>query len=383
MNRFYAFLLLLVGLAVGIGCSSDPDTPLGSSFIDDSLIQSRPGTVLEDTLYIGPTNASYEYNAFYSSFLTLPNQMFFGRLEDFESWMLLRADFSTADAETLKTVTSAYLQLTTVPISVSGAVGALFYELDEPFANGDTMTSLTLGPVIPDGTGQNDRTMQSSPRTYTLPDTLVQQWIQGKSQNGIAIVLNDTTTTTRLPFGTSTNSEYPYLKAFFSDQTDTTYYFAANGTFTKDLAPTSNLRLSDGDTRRIWLPVDLSTFDTQTILHQAKLVLHVVPGSATETGGTVELYSPTDSVAGGSGIGSGQTIARAQLDSDVVVFSIRTVIAAFIADSTLNHGLALKYYPEGNSIRRIEFYSSSAPDSLRPQMEFTFSTAPTFPSDDL
>jgi len=386
MKRVYLFLVLLAALAVGAGCSSDPDTPLGSSFLPDSLIQSRPGAVDQDTIFIGFTDTTWVTNRFYSQLLTLPNKMTLGRADGFESTMLVRADFSTAGDDTAKTVSSALLTLPTDPDIQVGTLGALFYELLDPLTNTDTLTSLNLAPnAIPDSNGVNvDRTMRTFPRTYSLPDSLVQDWIRGNQpHNGIAIVLNDTTTTVELTFSGQGNANAAFLQVFFTDATNTPYNITASGTFTTDLSTSANLRMSDGDTRRIWMPVDLSAFNENVLLHQAKLVITVVPNSASEIGGFAELYAPKDSVIGSSGILTGTLVSSQALDTPngIIEFPIRNIVGQFLADSTTNFGLAIRYLSEGSSARRIDFYSSAAVDTLRPSMRFTFSYPPTFPPD--
>jgi hypothetical protein len=386
MKRLSIFLMLLAAVGVGGGCSSDPDTPLGASFVPDSLIQSGPGQVFQDTILVGSTDTTFVVNSFYTSFVTVPNIMVFGRADNFETWMLVRVDFAAAGEEMLKTVTGAQLRLNVSDGSPTGPLGGLFYETLEPVVDGDTLTTLNLAAnPIPDSTGVDvERSLGVSPRNYTLPDTLVQRWIRGETpHNGIAIVLDDATTNVAMTFDSKSSSENkPLLQVFFSDTT-VFYPLIADGTFTKDLSTTANLRLSDGDARRIWVPVDLSDIDDEALVHDARVVLTVVPGSRTEGGGTVELYAPKDSVIGSSGILSGTPITAQEINptKDTVEFPIRNVIESFLADPKSNHGFVARYLREGSWIRRIDFFSSAAADSVRPIMRFTFSTPPTFPPD--
>lgn len=385
MKRLPIFLMLAAAVGVGGGCSSDPDTPLGASFVPDSLIQSRPGEVFQDTIAIGSTDTTFVVNSFYTNFTTMPNIMVFGRADSFESWMLVRVNFAAAGDDTSKTVTSAQLRLPLDPFNPD-SLGAVFYEMLEPFEDGDTLTTLNLAAnPIPDSSGDTLRTLKATPPLYTLPPALVQAWIRGQTpHNGIAMVLKDATTTLTMTFAGKNNANsQPRLQVSFSDGTDSFYPFIADGTFTKDLSATTNLRLSDGDAWRIWLPVDLSDIADDALLHNAQLVLRIVPGSPTEGGGTVELYAPKDSVIGSSGILSGTPISAQELDpiKDVVEFPIRNIIERFLADSTSNYGFVTRYLPEGGSIRRIDFFSSATADSVRPIMRFTFSTPPTFPPD--
>ena len=395
MKRYYVFLLLSVSLAVGAGCSSDDDTPLGAGFVVDSLIQSRPGQVLQDTIYNGFTDTSFVTNSFYSAYTSEPTKLILGRDDNFESWILVRFDLSAAGDDTAKTVTSAQLALTPDPTEQAITLGAVFYELLQPFENGDTMTAVGLGNPIPDPDSPGpsiDRTMRAVPRFYSLPDTLVQEWIRGLTpNNGIAIVLNDTTTTLEMTFANQANNDVTktQLDVSFSDGSNSKYDLKANGVFAKDLTASTDLRLSDGDTRRIWFPVDLSVFTEEVLLHDARFIVKVVPNTSSETETSVELYAPEDSVIGSTGILTGTPIVSASMESSgPVEFAIRNIIATWlreqfddIPDNSTNFGFVIRYLAEGSTTRRADLYSSAEPDSVRPRMTFTFSTPPTFPPD--
>jgi hypothetical protein len=354
---------------------------LGESFVADSLVRSRPGDVVQDTLVVTSGDTTFEVNSYYASLLNLPDQMVLGRKDDFQSTMLVRVDFSKAGADAGKTVQTADLVLLTV--GTADTLRALFYETLVPFETGDTLSSLSLAASpIPDGTLLNvDREMKPFPREYSLPPGLVQDWIRGtQPHNGIAIVLNDTTTTREMTFATRSADDYPFLRVLFTDASQSSYPLLADGTFVEDLSTTTELRLSDGDTKRIYLPVRLSGLPRHIMLNQARLIIHVVSLSASDTLDAVELYAPADSVVGSAGILRGTAVSSRVIGgSGVVSFSIRNIVSSFLARPETNHGFVVRYVPEGNSIRRIDFFSSAAADSLKPRMVFTYTLPPDFP----
>lgn len=384
MRRLFAFLLLcsLAGIGFGIGCSSDPDTPLGTSFLDDSLIQSEPGEVKHDTITIDAGDTSFVTNAF----LSKPPAMQIGRDSTIESAMVIRFDFSAPGGDTLLTVDRAELGLRIINVGDVSIITAEFYETLQPVDEADTLASLSLASSpIPDSSLVNtDRILQSS-TTYTLPPALVQAWIRGDSvHNGIAIVLKDTAAVSDKIYGTRENSNEdlrPFLRVFFVGGDQSGFKVKADGSVMKELSQTTDLRLSDGVTRRVYLPADLAAFDEKTLLHDAKLVLHVVPNSSTTGDELVLVYAPTSSSVGSSGILSGDALSPIILPgtAKTIEFSIRKLVERFIADSATNHGFVVRYQGEGISARRVDFYGSSAPDSLRPRMRFTFSEPPAFP----
>jgi hypothetical protein len=144
---------------------------------------------------------------------------------------------------------------------------------------------------------------------------------------------------------------------------------------------TPNLLLSDGVSRRVYIPIDLTVFDPRTLVHEAKLVLHLVPDSFLGGDFSVTLYAPETADVGDPDVLTGTAVTAAVLDpgSDVVRFSIRNILSRLISEGKKENALVLRYSSEGTSIRRAEFFTSSAPDSLRPSLTFTYSTAPKFP----
>jgi hypothetical protein len=219
--------------------------------------------------------------------------------------------------------------------------------------------------------------------TYELPPALVQGWIRGdRPHNGIAVVLEDPTDTTRLVYqATERGTDLrPTLKVIFTNDKESTYLMSVDGTFVKELYSTSNLLLSDGVTRRVFIPVDLSRFDPNTLVHEAKFVLHIVPDSFLGADLSVTLYAPENADIDDPDILEGTLVASTVMTgtSDVVSFSIRNILAILLSKENEDNALILRYTNEGSSIRRAEFYGSGAADGLEPSFTFTYSTAPDF-----
>ncbi|UCH84525.1 MAG: hypothetical protein JSW50_02190, partial [Candidatus Latescibacterota bacterium] len=292
MKRLLLFLYLL-GLIVfaTIGCSSDPETPIGAEFVPDGLNPSQPGEVFQDTVLIDSGDTSF----IVMTAMLGTDQMLLGRQDQVESWLLVRPDLSQAGDDTLKIVQTAELRLRL--IGERDELNAYFIELNEPFEDTDTLTSITLGDTLPDDTGTNiDRVMTSFPSEYPLEASTVQGWIRGnKPNNGLAVVLNDPTTTKRLEYATTQNLDAglrPTLRVRFTDNTETSYPIGADGTFCIERFTTTNLLLSDGVTRRVYVPLDLTFFDPRILMHDANLILRMVPETTTGGDLTVALYAP-------------------------------------------------------------------------------------------
>jgi hypothetical protein len=166
----------------------------------------------------------------------------------------------------------------------------------------------------------------------------------------------------------------------FTNNDESTYLMKADGTFVNELYSTSNLLLSDGGTRRVLIPVDLTGFDPNTLVHEAKLVLHFVPDSFVGEDRTVTLYAPESADVDDPAVLDGTPVTSTVMieSSGVVTFSIRNILALLLAREQEDNALVLQFSNEGASVRRTEFYGSGAAEGLRPYFTFTYSTAPDF-----
>jgi hypothetical protein len=383
MNLRFSILLLALTLAIAVGCGSDPDTPLGSDFMIDGLIDSEPGETFQDTIRITSGDVAFVTG----STITGSATMTIGRKDDVESAMLIRFDFSPAGSDTLRIVDRAVLTLRMINANQTGSFNAEFFELLSPFAEGDSITTADISTMpIPDSSGTvTNRVMQFFPSTYTLPTDLVQDWIRGdQDHNGIAMSVDDPMDTLDLEYGTRHNGDeslQPFLQVFFTDQTSTSYRSSAGGTLVNDLSTTTKLRLSDGVTRRIFVPVDLSTFNPEDLLHDGRLVFKIVEDSWSGGDNIVELYAPDSDVPGDPGLLVGTFVVGALIDPEAGQLELpaRGILAKFLIEPETNHGLVLRFSLEGSAIRRIDFHTSTDHDSLKPFLDLTFSDAPTFP----
>ncbi|MEE9270427.1 MAG: hypothetical protein V3V49_09210 [Candidatus Krumholzibacteria bacterium] len=375
--------VLLATLAV-TGCSSDPDSPLGTDFADGGLIGSDPGTVFQDTVTITFGDSNFVTSAV----LSAANKITVGRLGDTETAMLLRFNFSNATAEDkAKQVTDAFLSLSPDDMSDNDSFNVQFISMLDSLSNtlSDTLTSLNLAATaIPDpgNSGAVDRTMSVGSTFYRLEPDSVETWIFNEGHNGIAIVLMDATTAKELSWKSKEQGAgKPFLRVVFNDATETRYQIGNDGTFVTLLNPSSNLRISDGVRGRFFLPIDLSGFDTRSIVHDAILTLSVLPGSFTVGDQSVLIYAPTETSLAASRrlAGAGSVVTIDGTPKTVVRFRVREVIEEFIASPSTNHGLVVRFTLENSQIRQAEFFNSTAAPGLKPFLSLTLSDAPTFP----
>lgn len=387
MNRWRLILPLLAGLAWALGCSSDPDTPVGAEFLEDGLIRSRPGEVFEDTIYVSG-DTTFAVN----STITNASLMRVGFLNGFESAMLIRFDLSTASGD-VRAVTEARL---TINADVQNEIQVRFYELAAPFSEDSALLSLELGDSIPDDQGNVDRTLVGSAfERFVLSKTIVQDWIRGdRPHYGIAIVANEpgldpSVAADFVDYYTKEDIENrgSDLAVVFADiPEDETEEFEVSddGTFVTDHITSPHRVVSRGSANRLLIPINLSSLREDLLLHNAELVLSIANADTTDDDPQpiqLMLYAPTDSEIGSPGILNGETVIPIGITNQTMQMTlpVRGIVQKFITDPTSNHGLVLRYLSESSGPERLELHGTGAPDGLRPFYRLKLSEPPEFP----
>ncbi|NIO57710.1 MAG: hypothetical protein GTN72_16335 [Candidatus Latescibacteria bacterium] len=379
---FIIFAVFLVG-----ACSSDPDSPLGNEFIDDGTLGGRPGTVFQDTIRVTSGDQSF----FVGSRLDKNPTLSLGLKSGYLSSMVVKFDFSGVGPDTLRIVDRASLRLKDPNFLPGDSLIARFYELLEEYNEGDTLQALQIDPTpIPDeGLTNVDREMPTGTANYLLPTALVQDWIRGdRPHNGIAVVVRDTISGKQFSFGSRENSEKddrPLLAVNFTDGAETKFSPTDDGTFVESTTSTTNLVISDGFIRRILVPVDLSGFDPDNFIHDAKLVLNADTTTDLGIDFSVLLYAPDSDDPADPSVRSGPGVSTGFVNfvSNQLVLPLTdrrrniNILQLFVGGERENNGLALRFYSEGQAVRQVEFYTSAS-DTLGPRIIITASEAPIF-----
>ncbi len=374
-------LLVVLTVIFVTGCSSDPDSPIGAEFIEDEIFGSRPGDVFQDTLSIASGDTSYSV----TSILDGNEKLYLGRRSGYEFAMVVKIDFSDAGSDTARLVQEAFLRLRVTDDSQVDVLNARFFELLSPYSEGDTLLSLDLSPSpIPDSSlTKVDREMRYAVSLYTLPPDLVQGWIRGQApHNGVAVVLEDTSSGRWLVYGSRENGDsglHPFLRVNFTDGTVRNYPASDDGTFIQPITTTTNLSVSDGFVSRIFIPLDLSQIPTDISIHGARLIIRVVPASEIGSDFGFLLYAPDSDDIDSQGIRTGQGVSTAYADfvTGELVFPVRNILQLFLSGERENNGFSLRFLGEGTDFRHLEFYPSSS-GSLGPCVQITASDVPEF-----
>ena len=370
-KRFCLAALVATALAVVLACSSDPDGPVGS---ESDLLGSKPGDVFQDTIAVYADTVLPYYTLISSGPLQI------GQTSTHTYAMIINISFSGAALDAGRVVESASLRL--VASDITGTVPARFYRLRDAYANGDSVPSLDTLAVIPDPeSGSVERLLQTFPPNYPLPPALVQGWVRGDTtRTAIAILYTDTSDRTATFNSAESASDRPYLQVNYADGFQRTFKASADAIFVRPRASTGNLIVSDGFVHRVWFRARLDELAEQSAVHTARVRLHLVPGSVVGTNTFVEVYIPESSDPNSSGFTTGQRVTNAGiLDGDEVVeFPLTNSIFLTLQGTLPDNGFAIRMQSENTEVRQVEFYGTSAPDTLRPRVFITSSTPADF-----
>ena len=374
--RVYAALWAAIAI---VACSSDPRSPLGS---DDDLTSSTPGVVFDDTLMLeGDTVLVYHTALANDTVFEFGRPSALPPVPEYQRSMVLQIDWTGASNDAAKTVQSAVLRLTAD--EVDGAFPARFYQLSDSYAEGDSLPSLdTLAVIVDPGNGSADRTLQTIPREYALPPALVQGWVRDEiDRNAIAILYPDDSTDRIATFkAMEAVRDRPQIIVNYVGGTQSIYRTGADATFVRPLAGTSNLVISDGFVRRIHVRLPLEALTERSAVHTARVRLYIVPGSTLGTSPNLIVFIPKSDDPTTKDFLEGQlvTTVQYQASADYVEFTATNAIALMLQGTLENNGFVVRYDAENSALRQVEFYGSSAADSLRPRLLITSSTPADF-----
>ena len=375
--RVLAFTAALAALALSAlpSCSSDPESALGS---ESDLLGSEPGTVyqdtigvFEDTVYVMGTPIAGE------------EALEFGRLDGYDRAMVLQPGFAElVAADTTRTVVTARLRLSAAEID--GSYPARFYTLANSYSQGDAIATLdTVAPIVHPVSGSPERNLQALPRSYMLPPELVQDWIRKRTPRvAMAVLYTDAFNDRVATFvAQDADSARPRLEVTFADSVRTNYYIRADATVYTPLTTTSNLVISDGYARRVYLRVRLDELADDAAVHTAKIRLHLVPGTVLGENTTAVIYIPASTDPADPDFKGGQLVTEKDFveGDELLEFSLTNAIFLILQGTLVDNGFAIRFRDEGTELRAVEFYGTDAAiDSLRPRVYVTTSTPAVF-----
>lgn len=369
-SRAAVFAFVLAAFAIA-ACSSDPPSPLG-----DDLVASVPGVIFEDTLEIF-ADTTFAY----ATTLASDSVLEFGRVSGYQRSMIIQISFAGASSYVTSTVQSAVLRLTAD--DVDAPIPARFYRMSDAYAEGDSVPSLdTLAVVVDPDTGSPNRTLQTVPREYPIPPSLVQGWIRDEiERTALAIVYTDDTIDRIATFkALQAARDRPQLVVTFVG--GATAIFRANGdaTFVRPTTTTSNLVVSDGFVRRTYFRIPFDQLEDDAAIHNARVRIHIVPGSAMGGDPNLIVFVPESDNPDSEDFLAGQLVTAISFlpSGDFVEFGITNAVALTLQGTLEGNGVVIRFDAENSALRQVQLYGSDAPDSLRPRLYITSSTPADF-----
>jgi hypothetical protein len=362
-----AATLALLASGLLLSCSDDPETPLGSG---SDLIGSTPGAVFQDTIDVFDDQV-YAYNTLISSGAS----MSFGRQDGYTHTMIIDFNYNGASDDVNRVVNRAEMRL--VAADISGTFPGRFFRMNQRYAPNDSVPSLdTLSVIVDPNSGMAERNLQSFPTTYPIPPELLQGWVRGDTARAaIAVVYTDDMEDRLAEFATAESTTRPWLEAFYTDGTSRRFFARADGTFMRPTVATPTLVVADGYVRRIYFRARLEDLAPQSAIHTARVRFHIVPGSI-NVGTDLIVYVPDSPDPAKSGFRSGQGVTFVPVTEDdaYVEFPLTNSIFLMLQGTLPDNGFVIRMNDENSELRQVEFYDSSAPDSLRPRVYITSST---------
>jgi hypothetical protein len=384
----FFFALAVAGIWI-VSCSSDPPNTLGS---DSDLLGSEPGDVFQDTIGV---YADTTY-AFDTPIAVQPG-LEMGRRDGYTRTVILTpgfAELTTTDAQ--RVVVSASLRM------VPGQLGSFpmrIHRLGYRYAEGDTVASLdslAAAPAVPDPSAGNtiDRTVEANDALHALPPLLVQDWIRdADTRVSLAMIYTDTVNERVETFpSTEAADDLPTLQVNYTGGIQRSYKIRDDATaYHLAGAASSNLIVSDGYPRRVFLRAELDSLADDAAVHSARMRFHIVPGTLFAGAPpdtsldqidrvTLLLYIPDSTDPASAEFKSGQRIDEVEITSedDVLEFAMPNAIFLVLQGTLKNNGFAIRCKDENTELRQVELYGSDAPAGLRPQVFVTTSSPAVF-----
>lgn len=358
-----------------LSCSSDPTNTLGS---DSDLLGSDPGEVYQDTIGVF-ADTTYAFN----TPIATDTEVETGIDSLYEHIVILQPQFGglTAD-QAARTVTRADLRLNFA--DVPGSMRVRFYRLGFRYIQGDgvDLDLSSAEEIVDPETGNVDRFMEAVDARYPLPPALVQQWVREDStREAIAIAYMDTLNEriARIRAWESA-ADTTTLQITFSGLNERSFRTLNDATVYRPRVATSNLIVSDGYPRRVFIRAELDSLAKDAAVHTARMRFHIVPGTLAGQSTTLLLYIPDSTNPASAEFKTGQRITEQTIAAgdDTIEFPLTNALFLILEGTLKNNGFAIRFKDENTQLRQVELYGTSAPDSLRPQVFVTSSTPAVF-----
>jgi hypothetical protein len=371
---FLALVAVLAALAI-FSCSSDPASTLGS---DSDLLGSEPGEVIQDTLDV-LEDTTYAFN----TPISVAAELELGMDSLYTRTMILQPSFSGLTTAQ-KNAAILHVDLRLPPVDVPGSFPVRFYEYGKRYEPGDDVDLENLGPAINDpDAGSIERIIEFADARHALDPALVKKWIDVDStREAIVIVYQDTVNERLARFVSVENADSAATLQieFAGISPEKRLNIVYDATAYRPRYPTNNLIVSDGYTRRVYMRAALDSLASDANVHTARIRFHIVPGSIRGKNTTLLLYIPDSPDPTKADFKTGQRITEQPIveGDEFIDFPLTNALFLILQGTLKDNGFAIRFKDETTTLRQVELYGTSAPDSLRPRVYATTSSPAVF-----
>jgi hypothetical protein len=371
LAAFCALAAAAAALSI-FSCSEDPANTLGS---DSDLLPGGPGEVQQDTIGVYDDTV-YTMN----TPIAEGTELELGMDSLYTRAMILQPSFSGL-TQAMKNAAVLGVDLRLPPVDVPGNFPVRFYEYGERYDEGEEVDITGLANAIVDpGTGLVDRTIEFADARHALDPVLVKTWIDvDTTREAIVIEYTDAINERLAKFVAVENTEdsAATLQIDFAGIGERKFSVVHDATVYRPRYTTSNLIVSDGYPRRVFLRVELDSLAKDVSTHTSALRFHIVPGTLRGSGTTLILYIPDSTDPSTAEFKTGQRVTEKTIEAGdtTVEFPLANAIFLILQGTLKNNGFALRFADENTRLRQVELYGTDAPDSLRPKV-FVISSKP-------
>jgi hypothetical protein len=380
-------------LAFALSCSSDPQGPVSEKFVDDGTYGVKGGEIRRVVVPVSAATVSVPEGVGTGPLLIL------GRLRGIEyRAVLLRFDFTLADEDAGKTVSSARLHLAMqVSTPEDFRLPVTIHELDASFSDTSSITAVPPYESVPirDSLGRTVDTLNIERTEYDIDTAVVKGWLSGtREHKGIAIVwaaVPGDTTSIEMK-AREYGSDPPAVRVTFTDGTSANFGSIAD--YSVAVFEQTGLNCVGGLARRISFSYDPVGIPERAMVNAAFLVLRV-RGDQGFGGTTGEqlvigyspvfnyyLYAPDAADTLSAGFLKGTGVDQNALDptvSKTIRMPLRGYMGDLLRNARANTGLVLQSNLEAARIQRVSFVSGLAPvDADAPYIEIFYSLPADF-----
>jgi len=379
---------IILSVAVGLGFgllfwSCQKESPAGFDLL------GRKDVGREGILTLQPAQKDTSYQLIAKTGKS--GNLLLGQFQGYETRILLKFGElpDTAQVETAQLVLfphAIYGDTTAAPLPIS------LHRITETWAEETAVWGDVEGRFESEPLGSFELIPSTSAAdTFTIPASLVQEWIDHPEQNhGVLLKTRGSGFIKEYHSREGDQLNYPRLKLVYTKEgvRDTSDYKASGDVFIVESQGdlrSDRLYVGNGIACRSLLRFDFSTLPEKTLINYASLCLRVDQENTlkrTDYTFIIQIFRVTtpDWDPGTIEVDSTSVISQSIKEGDSLVVNIASFVQKWVSDRLdgwENYGMLLSSKTEGSDISRLAFFSSEADIPLSPKLTLYYSLPPS------